>query len=70
MRILSIKNYDFIDSLRGFAVLGVVLVHSSQWVAPVSEVLQNIASQGARGVQLFYIASALTLCLSMRERGK
>ena len=62
------RKYDYIDSIRGFAILGVVLVHSSQWVAPKSSILSQIASQGARGVQLFYIASALTLFLSMASR--
>ncbi len=48
--------------------MGVVLVHSSQWVAPASDILSKIASEGARGVQLFFIASALTLFLSMESR--
>jgi peptidoglycan/LPS O-acetylase OafA/YrhL len=65
--IISTK-YDYIDAIRCFAILGVVFVHSSQWIAPTSSILSKIAIQGARGVQLFYIASALTLFLSMASR--
>ena len=68
MKNIEIRKYDYIDALRGFAILGVILVHSSQWVAPTSSVLSTIASEGARGVQLFYIASALTLFLSLAAR--
>ena len=70
MKNLDIRKYDYIDALRGFAILGVVLVHSSQWVAPTQSILSIIASEGARGVQLFFIASALTLFLSMAARKK
>ena len=64
----TIKKFEYIDALRGFAILGVVLVHSSQWVSPTSNILSIIALQGARGVQLFYVVSALTLFLSMEAR--
>ncbi|HAO99387.1 MAG TPA: hypothetical protein DCQ83_05030 [Fibrobacteres bacterium] len=64
----DIKKYAYIDALRGIAVLGVMLVHSSQSVAPASAQLLRFMSTGARGVQLFYIASALTLCMSWMAR--
>src|SRR5208283_2381124 len=65
---LETRKYDFIDSLRGYAILGVLLVHSTQFVTPTSSILQLIATSGSRGVQLFYIASALTLCMSWQFR--
>ena len=65
---ISTTKYEYINAIRGFAILGVVLVHSSQWVRPASDILSKIASEGARGVQLFYVASALTLFLSMASR--
>ncbi|MCE9646785.1 MAG: acyltransferase [Chloroflexi bacterium] len=68
MNEVPIKKYDHIDALRGFAILGVVLIHSSQWVTPALDTYTMIANQGARGVQLFYMASALTLFLSMDSR--
>lgn len=62
------RKYDFIDCLRGYAILGVVMVHTQSLVAPASQALSDIASAGARGVQLFFIVSAMTLCLSMHAR--
>lgn len=61
-------KYEFIDALRGLAVLGVIFTHSAVVVVPSSAMLQWFATEGARGVQLFYIASALTLCLSWVAR--
>ena len=66
----DIRKYDFIDALRGYAILLVLLVHSSQSVAPINQTLQLLMSGGARGIQLFYIASALTLCMSWQFRSK
>ncbi|MEG0634838.1 MAG: acyltransferase, partial [Pseudomonas sp.] len=66
----NIKKYDYIDALRGVAIALVVLVHASQSVKPLSDVLMRIMAEGARGVQLFYIASAITLCMSWSARRK
>ena len=68
MKYAETKKFDYIDAIRGFAILGVVLVHSSQWVEPASDILAEFALKGARGVQLFFIASALTLFLSLDAR--
>lgn len=46
----------------------VLLVHSSQYVAPINSTLHKLMLSGMSGVQLFYIASALTLCLSWEFR--
>lgn len=61
-------KYEFIDALRGYAILGVVLVHSAQHVAPENSTLSLLMSNGGRGVQLFFIVSALTLCMSWFSR--
>ena len=68
MENIATKRYDYIDALRGFAILGVVLVHTLQLAIPTSDTLVKIVSEGARGVQLFYIASAMTLFLSMESK--
>ncbi|WP_167631284.1 acyltransferase family protein [Mariprofundus ferrooxydans] len=68
MKNVTIRKYDYIDALRGFAIMGVVAVHTSQWVTPSSAFLSTLAHHGQRGVQLFFIASALTLFLSMSRR--
>ncbi|MNJ30607.1 O-acetyltransferase OatA [compost metagenome] len=64
----TIKKHDYIDAIRGIAIILVVLTHSSQYVKPVSDFLIRIMAEGARGVQLFYVASAVTLCMSWAAR--
>jgi peptidoglycan/LPS O-acetylase OafA/YrhL len=62
------KHLDYIDALRGYAILGVIGVHASQSGAELAWPLRLLADQGARGVQLFFVVSSLTLMLSWRER--
>jgi peptidoglycan/LPS O-acetylase OafA/YrhL len=48
------NRLQWLDSLRGVAILGVVLVHCGQ--RPLSSVwLSNFAAAGQYGVQLFFI---------------
>lgn len=61
------KHYAFIDALRGYAILGVIAVHST--VPNMQWPLDKLAASGKHGVQLFFIASALTLMLSWKARG-
>jgi peptidoglycan/LPS O-acetylase OafA/YrhL len=58
----------FIDSIRGIAILMVIMVHISQNVDFHNTILLLLASYGQMGVQLFFIASAYTLCLSSFKR--
>jgi peptidoglycan/LPS O-acetylase OafA/YrhL len=64
----DIKLLDYIDALRGYAILGVIGIHASQSVPDLEWPLRALADQGARGVQLFFVVSALTLMLSWKER--
>ncbi len=64
----GIQSFKYIDALRGIAILGVILVHSSQMIAPANKYILWLMGEGARGVQLFYVASALTLCMSWAAR--
>jgi peptidoglycan/LPS O-acetylase OafA/YrhL len=66
----SVRKYDFIDVLRGFAILAVILFHTGQIVPPTSQLFAQVSGNGFLGVQLFFITSALTLCLSMNARQK
>lgn len=58
------NRFAYIDSLRGYAILGVLLTHGAQQVG----VIGGLPSVGARGVQLFFVVSAITLMLSWHER--
>jgi peptidoglycan/LPS O-acetylase OafA/YrhL len=58
------KQFAYIDALRGYAILGVLLTHS----ALIAGVEGGLPSVGARGVQLFFVVSAITLMLSWHER--
>jgi exopolysaccharide production protein ExoZ len=58
----------YIDALRGYAILGVIVVHVAQCVPRLEWPLSLVASQGARGVQLFFVVSGLTLMLSWHAR--
>lgn len=55
---------DFIDSIRGVAILMVILTHVAPVVPDLPAWLASVALFGRFGVQLFFIASAYTLCLS------
>lgn len=64
-----IKKLDYIDALRGIAILGVIIVHTNLYgTTKLPVVLNKMVFEGARGVQLFYLASAFTLFLSYKNR--
>lgn len=60
----------YVDVLRGLAILGVLIVHCSYYGNNryFPSIIAYIINNGQRGVQLFYIASAFTLFLSMNRR--
>jgi peptidoglycan/LPS O-acetylase OafA/YrhL len=62
----SLPRYEYIDALRGIAFLGVLVVHAALTAGPFR--FYQIAMLGNQGVQLFFIASALTLFLSFKAR--
>lgn len=60
---------DFVDAMRGWAILAVLAVHTTMFISGgMPTWLQLVTAQGARGVQLFYVASAFTLFLSLSRR--
>jgi peptidoglycan/LPS O-acetylase OafA/YrhL len=69
MLILKVKlKYKYIDSIRGIAILLVILVHTGRSVIGLDSYLEYLVLYGQMGVQLFFIASAFTLCLSTQSR--
>lgn len=62
------KHYSYIDALRGYAILAVIATHTSQFFPTWSGFIRNLIDQGARGVELFFLASALTLMMSWYSR--
>jgi peptidoglycan/LPS O-acetylase OafA/YrhL len=61
-------HYQYIDALRGWAILAVIMVHVSQQFPGLAYPVRQFANEGARGVQLFFVVSALTLTMSWHER--
>ncbi|GEC79217.1 acyltransferase family protein [Flavobacterium aquatile] len=59
---------NYIDSIRGVAILMVILGHIGQEVRGLSLIPHLLTSYGQMGVQLFFVASAYTLCLSASNR--
>lgn len=66
------KKYEYIDSLRGIAILLVILVHTgiilNNTVLFFPDLLIKFIANGAYGVHLFFIISALTLTMSYHNR--
>lgn len=58
----------YVDSLRGIAVLMVILVHIAQKTYGLDGLTKQTAMYGQMGVQLFFVLSAYTLCLSFDRR--
>lgn len=64
----EIKKYAYIDSLRGLAILLVIVVHAALHFQALSPDIFFLTFKGQYGVQLFFITSALTLFLSFKQR--
>ena len=69
-RVLSpahpIEKLVFVDNMRGLGILLVIAVHLS--LEFQSRFIIELGKLGAYGVQLFFVASAFTLCLSHDRR--
>lgn len=57
-------HYAYIDALRGYAILAVIVTHSFPLSSGLTGAIRKIVDQGARGVELFFLVSALTLMMS------
>ena len=64
---LADKRYPWIDTLRGIAILMVIAVHASHGLKGSESLVKTIFGFGGYGVQLFFVASAMTLCMSLEK---
>jgi peptidoglycan/LPS O-acetylase OafA/YrhL len=64
----DIVKFKYVDAMRGFAILAVLAVHVGQKCENLPSFIASAANLGNFGVQLFFVASAFTLCLSLYER--
>lgn len=61
-------NLKYIDSIRGIAILMVISTHVIALFLNINPISYFLSIYGQMGVQLFFIASAFTLCLSSENR--
>ena len=66
--LVHIVRYAYLDAVRGYAILMVIAVHTLQTFGEIPALLDKLVEQGQRGVQLFFVASALALCFSWTVR--
>lgn len=62
------RHYAYIDALRGYAILAVITTHSFPLSSGLTGAIRKIVDQGARGVELFFLVSALTLMMSWHAK--
>lgn len=77
MSTAKINQYGFIDAMRGIAILSVIVSHAFRNVVVHGAMgapqtlpvwMHDFLVPTGHGVQLFFLVSALTLCLSARGR--
>jgi peptidoglycan/LPS O-acetylase OafA/YrhL len=66
----TVKKLDHIDSLRGVAIIMVIMLHVAQTQPHFVSVINKSFIYGKFGVQLFFFLSAYTLCMSMKQRAE
>ena len=65
--VTKIEKYGWVNALRGYAVLLVILIHTSQHFNATTA-MQILTHTGDLGVQLFFIMSSFTLFNSYSKR--
>jgi peptidoglycan/LPS O-acetylase OafA/YrhL len=58
------ERLDYLDALRGIAILGVITVHTNvSFKLPI--LIKSLLSSGSSGVQLFFMVSAFTIMYTL-----
>ncbi|MDA9260662.1 acyltransferase [Puniceicoccaceae bacterium] len=65
--LLNRSNTQFLTGIRGFAALGVLMIHCTGAFEGQSEFLDNILNFGKYGVVVFFVLSAFSLSISMHN---
>src|ERR1700761_4455064 len=63
-RVSGTPHVQFIDAVRGYAVSLVILCHTTYLFPELPYPVHRVAVLGWHGVQLFFLASAVTLLMS------
>lgn len=63
------RNLDYIDALRAIAVMLVCFIHLGNY-ADKNTIFHSLSHFGKYGVQLFFVMSAFTLCISISKIDK
>jgi len=63
-------KYDYIDALRGYAILLVIIVHVGAAFPELPWPVKRFTNLGWYGVQLFFVVSSLTLAMSWHARNE
>lgn len=64
------RRLDYIDGLRGFAALMIIVVHSANFVEQgvLPDAILSWLKLGRYGVQIFYIISGFTVMMSVERQ--
>ncbi len=65
---INMTKLNYVETLRGVAILGVILIHSRLFVESSSPTLQTIVDNGDKGVQLFMVISGYVTCLAVKNQ--
>ena len=65
---MKTEHIDWIDGLKGVAILGVILIHCGGASLPFP--LSNVGDAGKYGVQLFFLISGYLAFLSYANHNK
>ena len=66
-RLTETRKLAYIDLIRGLAILMVICVHHAKCFSGPA-ILKIVSAYGQMGVQLFFVTSAFTMCMSASSR--